>query len=66
MVLDMTKMIFSDGFPFLAPAQDLLSAELKEGLLDFEEALVSLLELTLTLVLVLAQELEGADGTVLE
>ena len=60
MVLDMTKMIFSDGFPFLAPAQDLLAAELKEGLL------VSLLELTLTLVLVLAQELEGADGTVLE
>ena len=56
----MTKMIFSDGFPFLAPAQDLLAAELKEGLL------VSLLELTLTLVLVLAQELEGADGTVLE
>ena len=66
MVLDKTKMIFSDGFLFLAPAQDLLAAELKEGLLDFEEALVSLLELTLTLVLVLVQELEGADGTVLE
>ena len=60
----MTKMIFSDWFPFLAPAQDLLAAELKEGLLDFEEALLSQLELALTLVL--AQEQEGAEGTVLE